>query len=248
MSWAAHFYTALGAPLALLAAIRVFDGDFRTAFLLLALTTFIDATDGVLARALRVKERLPDIDGAHLDDIVDYITYVFVPVLLMLRAGLLPEGAGLWIGGAILLASAYGFIQPGAKVLTSDHFFTGFPSYWNVMALYLYVWGLAPTVNGAILIVLAALVFVPIRYVYPSRTATLAWLTLTLGALWSALILYMMWRLPATDGPWATLSLAFPVYYVALSLWLHTRSHKSQIIKSPNHQSPNRSPNPPINR
>jgi phosphatidylcholine synthase len=223
VAWLAHFYTALGAPLALLAAVKVFDGDFRAAFLLLALTTFIDATDGVLARALRVKERLPHVDGAHLDDIIDYLTYVFVPVLLMLRAGLLPEGAGEWIGGIVLLASAYGFVQPGAKVLTSDHFFTGFPSYWNVVALYLYVWRLAPAVNAAILVTLAALVFVPIRYLYPSRTMTLAGLTLTLAAAWSGLLLFIMWRLPATDGPWANLSLAFPAYYVALSLWLHRR-------------------------
>ena len=51
----------------------------------LALAIFIDATDGWLARALRVKERLPFFDGGRLDDIVDYLTYVFVPVLLMLR-------------------------------------------------------------------------------------------------------------------------------------------------------------------
>jgi phosphatidylcholine synthase len=229
--WLAHFYTALGAPLALLAALAVFDGDFRTAFLLLALTTFIDATDGVLARALRVKERLPDVDGAHLDDIIDYVTYVFVPVLLIIRAALLPEGAGPWIGGAALLASAYGFVQPGAKVVAGDHFFTGFPSYWNVVALYMYVWGLPPAANAAIILVLAALVFVPLRYVYPSRTATLAWVTVPLASAWAALLLVIMWRLPATDGPWAALSLAFPVYYTALSMWLHARAA-----------------NPPINR
>jgi phosphatidylcholine synthase len=217
----------------------VFDGDFRAAFLLLAATTFIDATDGALARRLRVKEQLPDFDGGRLDDIVDYITYVFVPVLLMLRAGLLPDGVAPWVGGAVLLASAYGFVQPGAKILTGDHFFTGFPSYWNVVALYLYVWRLAPAVNAAILVTLAALVFVPIRYVYPSRTMTLAGPTLALAAAWSMLLLFIMWRLPATDGPWAVLSLVFPVYYVALSLWLHTRTIT---------QSGDRSPDPKITR
>jgi phosphatidylcholine synthase len=224
VAWIAHLYTALGAPLALLAALAVFAGDFRAAFLVLALTTFIDATDGVLARALRVRERLPDFDGAHLDDIVDYLTYVFVPVLVILRAGLLPDAAGPWIGGAVLIASAYGFLQPGAKVQAGgEYFFTGFPSYWNIVAVYLYVYRFAPEVNAAILLALAVLVFVPVRYVYPSRTTTLAWLTVTLGAAWGALMLFVMWRLPATGGPWASLSLMFPVYYVALSLWLHLR-------------------------
>ena len=93
-AWLAHVYTALGAPLALLATLMVLGGDYRNAFIVLAAATVIDTTDGWLARWLRVKEVLPGFDGARLDDIVDYLTYVFVPVLLMLRAGLLPPGWG----------------------------------------------------------------------------------------------------------------------------------------------------------
>ena len=124
----------------------------------------------------------------------------------------------------VLLASAYGFGQADAKVVTTDHFFTGFPSYWNIVALYLYVWRLPPAVNAAALLVLAAMVFVPIRFIYPSRTVEFRGLTMLLSAIWSALIVVIIWRLPATDGPWTALSLVFPVYYAALSLWLHARS------------------------
>jgi phosphatidylcholine synthase len=219
--WAAHLYTALGAGAALAASLAVFEGRFRDAFFWLAAAIFIDATDGWLARMLRVKERLPRFDGARLDDVVDYLTYVFVPVLLMLRAELLPQGWGVWAGVAVLLASGYGFAQTDAKVGATEYFFTGFPSYWNIVALYMYVWRLPPEANAAVLLVLACLVFVPIRYVYPSRTRTWRGLTIGLGAVWSGLMLTMIWRLPATDGPWAALSLVFPVYYVALSLWLH---------------------------
>jgi phosphatidylcholine synthase len=220
VAWLAHLYTALGAPLALYATLAVFSGNFRAAFIALAATTFIDTTDGFLARHLRVKEALPGFDGARLDDIVDYLTYVFVPVLLMLRAGLLPEPWGIWAGVAVLLSSAYGFAQADAKVNTTDYFFTGFPSYWNIVALYLYVFSLPQTVNAAVLLALAVLVFVPIRYVYPSRTLTLRGLTLALGAAWGVFVILTIWRLPATDGPWPALSLVFPVYYTALSLWL----------------------------
>ena len=223
MPWVAHLYTALGAVLALAATLAVFDGRFRDAFLLLALATFIDTTDGWLARGLRVKERLPGYDGARLDDIVDYLTYVFVPVLLVMRAGLLPSGSGLAVGALVLLASAYGFGQVEAKVATSDHFFTGFPSYWNIVALYLYVWRLPEVANAVLLSALAVLVFVPIRYVYPSRTVTLRVPTLVLGAIWAVLILVAIWRLPATGGPWLNLSLVFPVYYTALSFYLHAQ-------------------------
>ena len=223
MPWVAHLYTASGAVLALAATLAVFDSRFRDAFLLLALATFIDTTDGWLARALRVKERLPGYDGARLDDIVDYLTYVFVPVLLVMRAGLLPSGSGLAVGALVLLASAYGFGQVEAKVATSDHFFTGFPSYWNIVALYLYVWRLPEVANAVLLSALAVLVFVPIRYVYPSRTVTLRAPTLVLGAIWALLVLVAIWRLPATGGPWLNLSLVFPVYYTALSFYLHAQ-------------------------
>jgi phosphatidylcholine synthase len=222
--WLAHLYTAFGAALALSATLAVFDGEFRRAFLLLAACTFIDATDGWLARALHVKERLPGFDGGRLDDIVDYLTYVFVPVVLVIQAGLLPPGWSLVTGSLVLVASAYGFAQVDAKTSGTDFFFTGFPSYWNVVAVYMYVWRLPPETNAAILAVLAVLVFVPLRYVYPSRTKALRGLTLALGAAWGLLVIVMIWRLPATDGPWAALSMVFPVYYVGLSLWLHLRS------------------------
>ena len=94
IAWIAHFYTGLGVVCALPATLAVFRRDYRAAFLWLGLQMAIDATDGLLARALKVQERLPDFDGARLDDIIDYLTYVFVPVLLLLHAGLAPAGMG----------------------------------------------------------------------------------------------------------------------------------------------------------
>jgi phosphatidylcholine synthase len=219
--WFAHLYTGLGAVVALLATLDVLAGDYRGAFVWLGVQIFIDATDGLLARALRVKERLPHFDGARLDDIIDYLCYAFIPVLLLVHAGLLPPGWDVWVGAAVLLASAYGFSQSAAKVKTSDYFFTGFPSYWNLVAFYLFLLALPRELNAAILVTFAVLVFVPLRYVYPSRTETLSLLTNVLGGLWAILALWMLWRLPATDGPWVLLSLVFPVYYMALSLWLN---------------------------
>jgi phosphatidylcholine synthase len=218
--WTAHLYTALGAVLAFSATIATFNGDFRSAFLALIAAALVDATDGWWARVVRVKERLTHFDGARLDDIVDYLTYVFVPLLIIWRLGLLPDGWVMWVGGIVLVASAYGFGQSDAKVLTTDYFFTGFPSYWNVIALYAYLLRPSPRTTALVLVACAILVFVPIRYVYPSRTRTLFVPTMALGATWAILLCFVIWRLPATDGPWLTLSFIFPVYYVALSLWL----------------------------
>jgi phosphatidylcholine synthase len=227
LPWVAHLYTALGAVAALLATVALFTNDFRASFIWLGVQIFIDSTDGLLARAVRVQERIPWFDGGLLDNIIDYITYVFVPALIVIRAGLVPAEWSIWIAGAILVASGYGFSRTDAKVKVGEYFFTGFPSYWNIVVLYLYVWQLAQTINAAILIAFVALVFVPIRYVYPSRTDTLRSVTMILGFTWAVIVMWMVYRLPDTSGPWFMLSLVFPVYYLALSLWLSLRSSSS---------------------
>jgi phosphatidylcholine synthase len=227
LPWLAHLYTGLGVVAALTATLAVVRGDYRAAFLWLGLQILIDATDGLLARALRVKERLPHFDGAKLDDIIDYLTYVFIPVLLALHAGLLPSATGVWVAAVVLLASAYGFCQSAAKVRTSDYFFTGFPSYWNLVIVYLFLLELSPFTSAAVLLGFALLVFVPLRYVYPSRTTTLSGLTNGLGVLWALTLSWLVWRLPARNVPLTVVSLLFPAYYFVLSFWLDRRSRQA---------------------
>ncbi len=220
-AWLAHIYTALGAALAFLAVLAIVSGDVRAAFLWLAAAVIIDASDGLLARASRVGERLPGIDGAHLDDIVDYLTYVFVPSFLLYRTGCLPAVWGLAVVFAVLVVSALAFAKDDAK--TPDHFFTGFPSYWNIAAFYLYGLGTPAALNGAALLVLCLLVFVRIGYVYPTRTRPLRRLTLLTCCAWGALLVYLMWRMPPVNRTLLVASLGFPVYYTGLSLVLHAR-------------------------
>jgi phosphatidylcholine synthase len=168
-----------------------------------------------------VASRLPWFSGDSLDNIVDYLTYVFVPAFIAWHAPLVPGGWGIGVPFAMLLSSLYGFNRQDAK--TADHFFTGFPSYWNIVVFYLYLAGWPQVLNAALLTVLALLVFVPIRYVYPSRTPALRTLTIGLGIVWGFLMVVMLWRMPAVSRVIFWLSLIFPAYYVALSLVLNQR-------------------------
>src|SRR6185503_11650391 len=220
-AWFVHGYTALGAVLAFGMTIAVINGRYRLAFLLMIVATVIDSTDGVLARLARVKQATPAVDGARLDDIVDYLTFVFVPALLLFQAGLLPSGWDAVVVVAMLLSSAYGFSAANAK--TDDHFFTGFPSYWNIAALYLFAARLAPTVNAIVLLVLSVMVFVRIRYIYPSRTPVLRGLTIALCLIWGVFVLQMVFMLPDVPRPLLLASLFFPLYYLVLSLVLNGR-------------------------
>jgi phosphatidylcholine synthase len=207
--------------LAFLAAQSVVADNWRLAFLWLFVALLVDSTDGYFARLVRVHDRLPQFSGARLDDLVDYLTFVFVPTLIVWRAELVPVGWLLPIAAAILLSSAYGFVAPDAK--TTDHFFTGFPSYWNIVVLYLVVLGLAPLSNAIILLALAALVFVRISYIYPSRTVAWRSVTLILCLLWGGLMLVLILTLPNASRTLAWLSLFFPIYYVLLSFTLHRK-------------------------
>ncbi|WP_101523413.1 CDP-alcohol phosphatidyltransferase family protein [Nocardioides houyundeii] len=220
---AVHAYTAVGSVLALLMVHFSYQGRVEAVLWLFLAAMVIDGTDGMLARRLRVKEVLPGFDGALLDNIVDYITYVFAPMVLLWANGYLPEG---WFGGLCvtvpLLASCYQFCRTDAK--TDDHFFLGFPSYWNIVAFYVVVLELAETTTAVLLLVLTVLVFVPVKYVYPSRTPALWAVNMTLATLWLVLFGLITAELPEPAPLLVGLSLVYVVYYVAVSLWLTARS------------------------
>ena len=224
---AVHLYTASGAVIALLIMVAAFEGDVVKALWLGLAALLIDSTDGLLARRFRVSELLPSFDGARLDDIVDYMTYVLAPVLLLWSSGYLPEGtSGVVIAALPLLASSYQFCQVDAK--TEDHFFRGFPSYWNIVAFYAIVFGLDSGAVSAILLVCSVLVFIPLRYVYPSRTAAFQKTTVALTALWILGYAAILFQMPDPEPFLLNFTLLYLAYYVGLSLYLSARMFQAR--------------------
>ena len=221
-AWGVHLYTALGAALGLLAIYDASVGDFRASFIAMGVATIIDSSDGPLARLLMVKTRVPSFDGALLDNIVDYLTYTVAPVFLMIEAGVIPSSRwGLSLACFITLASAYGFCQTKAK--TDDHYFLGFPNYWNLIAFYLYCLGAGVIFNVAVLLAFGVMVFVPTRYIYPNRTVALRPLTLTLGIIWAFVTVAMLFMLPTVNPVMLWGALSFIAYYLIASFILHAR-------------------------
>jgi phosphatidylcholine synthase len=216
---AVHLYTASGAVLAFLIVLAAIQGDAVQALWWGLVALIIDGTDGTLARRFRVSETMPWFDGRRLDDIVDYLTYVFAPVLLLWKLGYLPQGlSGVILATLPLLASSYQFCRVDAK--TDDHFFLGFPSYWNVVAFYAIVFNLSPLTVGATLLICSLLVFVPIRYLYPSRTAAFRTLTLVVTGLWVLCYALILQQMPSPHPLLTNFSLLYIFYYIGLSLYL----------------------------
>jgi phosphatidylcholine synthase len=219
---AVHFYTAFGAVLGFVALAAAFRGDYATTFGMLAAAFVIDATDGTLARMARVKQVVPWIDGSLLDNLIDYLNYAVVPVAVMIQPGILPPGTQ-WLALSVLLASAYGFSRTDAKGFV-EHYFQGFPSYWNVMVFYYVVLGTGPWVNLAFLAGFIVMVFVPMRWLYPSRMETGRTLTVWLGVIWSIMGFTLIVQMPEPSPALAWISLFYPVYYTVASLVYHLRS------------------------
>lgn len=86
---------------------------------------------------------------------------------LLVKPGMLPPEYSVFLIAAVSITSAYQFCQCDAK--TPDHFFKGFPCYWNITILYMFIFNTSATTNAIILIILSILIFVPVKYVYPSR-------------------------------------------------------------------------------
>ena len=216
-AWLAHLYTALGLVCGAGMAVLIVQGDdrsFRWAFFLMMVATAIDATDGWFARKARVKEVLPGFDGGLLDNLIDFQTYTSLPLLLLWRADVLP-GRLAWVLLLPLLASGYGFSQVNAK--TADGFFIGFPSYWNIVAFYLYVLHPAPWISAALLLVFSILTFVPTPYLYASRGGPFATVINVGGAIWFVMMALVLRGAPFAPRPLALASLAYVAIYLGLS-------------------------------
>ncbi len=189
-AWAVHAFTASGIVLGFLALIAILEGDKLSAFMWLGFALFVDGIDGTLARAARVKELTPQFDGATLDNVIDYFTYVAVPAMMIYWFGIVPPGTEIYVSAGIMAVSLYTFANTGVK--TKDYYFSGFPALWNLLVLYFYIMQSSQWVNFTVIIVCGILTFVPIKFVHPLRVRKLRHITLPVTVLWAATSLRLM--------------------------------------------------------
>jgi phosphatidylcholine synthase len=184
-AFAVHVLTACGAALCLLALLAAISANWTLMFVWLGLALVVDAIDGALARHFKVKELLPRWSGDTLDLVVDYLSYVFVPVYAIVAGGLLPGIAAIPAGLLILVTSALYFADRRMK--TPDNYFRGFPALWNVVAFYLFLLRPEPWLDVALVVALCGLSFVPFPFLHPLRVARFRALNVAVLFAWSVL-------------------------------------------------------------
>ncbi len=220
-----HVYTASTVILLLLSTSLLLHDQPNLALFVMLLAVVIDSTDGTLARRYRVKEVVPEFDGRRLDDIVDYISYVFLPVAFMLKTGMLMEPAVLF-GSLPLLASAFGFSRVDAK-LDDDGFFVGFPSYWNIVVAYLYLLGWPPWLNTLIIAALTVMVFIPTRYIYITRFRHQQLINYGGSLICGVALLAALFVDESLRRPLVYFSLLYPIYYLIRSFVIDRNLRKA---------------------
>ena len=188
---AVHLLTATGAVFAMLAMLAAVDEQWSLMFLWLVVAFFVDGIDGPLARRYDVKKNAPIFDGVLLDLIIDYLTYVFVPAYALFKSGLLPGWTGWFAIIIITFTSAMYFAD--SRMKTKDYSFSGFPGCWNMVVLVLFA--LQPNfwVSVSFVALLAAAMFVPVRFVHPMRTQRWRMITIPMALGWTFFAGWAAW-------------------------------------------------------
>lgn len=225
LAWGVHIFTASGVVMGLLALVAVVNRNWRGALLWLFVAVLIDTVDGTLARMIRVKEVLPDVDGRMLDYVIDFTNDVIVPTLLVYSAGLVPSSIRLICCGAMLLVSCYHYTN--LKAITDDFHFRGFPAMWNFVVFYIFVLDLGPIWNVVIIAVFCSLHFIPIDFIYPTRTIRVKKLTFSLVLVLAVVNLTILIQHPLRNTALLAASLAIIGYLMAISLYQTYLSHRS---------------------
>ncbi len=215
--FAVHILTASGAVCGLIALHHAVLHEWMQTFSWLGVAVIIDAIDGPIARKVQVELVLPRFSGARLDLVVDYFNYCVIPAFIVMESGRAGSDYGLLAGAIILLSSLFHFSDIQSK--TKDGFFVGFPTLWNVVCLYLFVFDLGVAATLAVILALAIATFIPVKWVHPVRVQRWRGLTMGLTFIWAASALYEVSRnFPATLPAQAIFAVT-AIYYLSLGVF-----------------------------
>ena len=211
--WAVHLLTASGAAIALTAAIAAAHEQWQLVFLLLGIAMLVDGVDGPIARKLDVKGRIPWFDGATLDLVVDYSTYVLIPAFVLAQGGILSKPYA--IISAIVVAVVGALYFADTRMKTPDQAFRGFPAVWNAVVFQLMVFKFPEPVTLFIIAFFAVVSFLPIEFIHPIRVKRWRTLTLAMSAAWGILAIIAL-AYDLNPGPVVVIAFALVSFYFAV--------------------------------
>ena len=217
-----HLFTGFGIIAGFFSLISVINNDQANAFLWLGLAFLIDSIDGTLARKFNVKKNLPNIDGKMLDSIIDFFNYVIIPAFMIYWFKLIPDQFLILVPSLLIFISIFSYAN--LNVMTSDHFYNGFPAIWNIIVLYFFIFSTSEIVNLLILSLLIILKFSPLKCVHPLRVKKFKNISIFFTIIWflmsGLLILSMQLEIkPIFELFFIFLWVVSNIYFISISLF-----------------------------
>ncbi|NBU37863.1 MAG: hypothetical protein EBS32_06485 [Actinobacteria bacterium] len=225
-----HVLTASGAIAGLVALQNVVDGNIRAGLIWLIVCQVLDGIDGPIARRYGASEHASTIDGHVLDLVVDYVTCVVVPAVLLVQTHLVPRSTTMAIAGLILLTGALWFAKTDQE--TEDSWFNGFPAGWNIVIPSFLILHASQRTVTILTLFFCALQMTNVQFPHIMKAPAMRKLTLFFTVLYFGSFIWLSVRYP--NGPqWArTMLVVTPAYLGLLVIWRTWFPHRKILGKS----------------
>ncbi len=231
-AWSVHGFTLTGALWACLAVIALIEGHIPMMWLWLGIALIVDGVDGTLARKADVTTHAPFFDGTTLDNIVDYLTWTFIPALFMYTyIPMGPKPLAMVMLALICMSSLFCYCN--TKLKTSDYYFMGFPAAWNVVAVIMWIFSTSAAVNVVVTIVLAILTTAPITFVHPFRVTKMMPVNIAASAAWIASTVVLVIQHPSMPIAALVVWGVSGLWLMGISAWRTAGELRRRRIHSP---------------
>jgi phosphatidylcholine synthase len=220
-----HVLTASGALAGLIALQAAIDGHIRSALIWLIVCQILDGIDGPIARKFNVGLHAPHIDGHVLDLVIDYVTCVVVPTVLLIRMGVVEPRLTMIISGLILITSALWFARTDQE--TEDVWFNGFPAVWNIVIPTFILLDTSQRYAAIMCVLFCVAQLTRVKFPHLVRVHALRPATYAVTVLYFGAFILLSAQYP--NGPqWARNIVLFaPVYLVAIVMWRTFFPHRT---------------------
>ena len=179
-----HILTASGLICSYMSITNIFKEEIELCFFWLGIALIIDVIDGPIARKLDVKNKYPSLNGLMLDTIVDYINWIFLPVLVLFQFDLIYKKLEFILVPALLLIPALSYSTTITK--NSDKSYSGMPAIWNLLAVFFFLAETSVMFNSSVMILFLILKFLPVNISHPFRTKKLIYINSIFAFVWIA--------------------------------------------------------------
>ncbi|MBN9619223.1 MAG: hypothetical protein J0H43_05765, partial [Actinobacteria bacterium] len=173
--------------------------------------------------------------------VIDFLTYVLVPVVALWRSDLMPTNASFWLGLIVTIASALYFAD--VRMKTDDLWFRGFPAAWNIVGPVMYLMEAREGVGAVITLILSVLSLTNMPYPHIARAKFMRWWTAAGATCWIGGVAIGTLTLPHHHKFVRWMLYVGSAYFVVLAgiRWWHERRNPPEPPAAPAQPAPSAS-------